>query len=307
MGTEEKVAPSVNDERDDLETIKGIGPKWADTLYKTGIRRFEDLAQYTPQDLAKALLEQAGVRIPSERIEANNWIGQARKLAQRAKTERALPEDQGEVAKGLEEVPSPPTRSAEFTVFFDYARDEHGKWVWQTRLYYAGNGGEEIVLPGIETSAWVNWILERANLPIAAEPIPTEIEAAALPAPVKPYDAQVEIFDIEVSQSPTPPGVREEKLIAEVRFQILGPEAETLVAERIPFQIEVHTVDSKTGGSNLVASERSQLQPEVFEYRSQQEFPIPDLGRYELQSIVLLLPPGEMMAFHQGAPFRVVP
>jgi hypothetical protein len=253
------------------------------------------------------LLEQAGVKVPPERIEANNWIGQARELTQQANTEHTLPEDQVEVAKELEEVPSPPTRSAEFTVFFDYAGDEHGEWVWQTRVYYAGDGGEEIVLPGIETSAWVNWILERAELPVAAEPIPTETEVAELPAPVTPYDAQIEILDVQVSAIPVPPGVREKKLKAEVRFQVLGVEAEKLTAERIPYQIEVHTIDLETGDSNLIASERSQLQPEVFEYRSQQEFSIPDLGHYELQSVVLLLPPAEMMAFRQDARFRVVP
>lgn len=298
MGTEKNVIASTNDERDNLEAIKGIGPSFSEALYEIGICRFADLAQYTPQDLSKVLLEQAGVRVPPERIETKDWIGQARELVQQGNTERMPPEEQVKLAKKPEEAPSPPTRSytAEFTVFFDYVTDEHGEWIWQTRLYYAGNGGEETILPGIETAQWVNWILERANLPVAAPP-----------APVTPYDAQIEILDAQVSQSPTPLGVKDKKLMAEVRFQILGPEAETLVAERIPYQIEAHTIDLETGDSNLVASERSQLQPDVFEYRSQQEFSIPDLGHYELQSIVLLLPPGEMMAFHQGAPFRVVP
>jgi hypothetical protein len=308
MGTEENIAASVNDEHDGLEAIKGIGPKFSKALYEIGIRRFVDLAQYTSQDLSKTLLEQAGVKVPPERIEVNNWIGQARALAQRPNTGRTLPEGEADAAKEPEEVPSPPTwrQHAGFSMFFDYVIDEHGEQVWQTRVYH-DESGEERLVPGIETAQWVNWILERANLPIAAEPIPTEIEAAVLPTPVTPYDAQIVILDVQVSQVPTPPGVRGKKLMAEVRFQVSGVEAEKLAAERVPFQIEVHTLDVENEAAHLVASERSRLQPQVFEYTSQQEFPIPHLGRYELQSIVLLLPPGEMMAFHQGAPFRVVP
>ena len=70
---------------------------------------------------------------------------------------------------------------------------------------------------------------------------------------------------------------------------------------------KVHTVDVESRASNLVASEPGQLQPELFEYTSQQRFPIPELGRYELHSIVFLLPPHEMMAFYQGPALKVVP
>jgi len=229
-----------------------------------------------------------------------------------------LPEEEAEVAKRPEWPLNDPTwrEQAAFSLWFGHVTDEHGKQVWRTCVYH--ESGEQKAMEqagpiakkdftGVVTDPWVNWILERARLPVAAEPIPTEIEAAVPPAPVRSYDAQLEILDVQVSQVTTPPGVRGKKLMAEVRFQISGPERATLVAERLPFQIEVHTIDVESEAAHLVASERSRLQPQVFEYTSHQEFPIPDLGRYELQSIVLLLPPGEMLAFRQDAPFRVVP
>ena len=92
MGAEENVLTSVNDERDDLETIKGIGPTTADALYRIGVRRLADLAQYTPHTLAEALNEQAGLEVSPKRIETSDWIGQARTLAQQAKAKRRLPE-----------------------------------------------------------------------------------------------------------------------------------------------------------------------------------------------------------------------
>jgi hypothetical protein len=308
MGTEEQLVAAADDACDDLETIRGIGSKWAAALHRTGIRRFEDLAQYTPHSLAKALFDQTGVKVPPERIEAKQWIGQARELAQHANPGRTPANEETEGAK------DPPHASprrkweqhAAFSVFFDYEIDEHGERMWQTRVYDNESGVEE-PLPGIEPTPWVNWILERAKLPVSAEPVPTPIEAAAPPTPMTLYDAQIEILDVRVSALGPSPDVPEKRLATEVRFQVSGPEAERLAADRIPFRIEVHTVDLKSGASVLVASEGGKLEPQVFEYTSQQEFPLPELGRYELHAVILLLLPGEMMASHQGPTLKVVP
>ncbi len=180
MTAQENVAASVDDERDDLETIKGVGPAFADALNIIGIRRFADLAQYTPDQLSTALLEQASARVPPERIEADNWIGQARELARRVNTERRPPEERAEVAKEPEEAPPELAwrQHAGFSLFFDYLTDEHGERAWQTRVYH-DESGEEALFPGTETALWVNWILERAKLPdTTAEPIAAAARAA---------------------------------------------------------------------------------------------------------------------------------
>lgn len=308
MGTEEHVAASADGKRDDLKTINGIGSKWADALHRTGVRRFEDLAQYTPHSLAKALLDQAGVKVPPERIEAKQWIGQARELAQHANPGRTPANEETEAAGNPRQ--TAPKRKwkqhAAFSVFFDYEIDEHGERIWQTRVYDNESGIEE-PLPGIESTPWVNWILERAKLPVSAEPVSAPAEAAAPPTPTTPYDAQIEILDVRVSEVEPSPAVPEKRLAAEVRFQVSGPEAGRLAADRIPFRIEVRTVDLKSGASSLVASEGGKLEPQAFEYTSQRKFPLPELGRHELQCVVFLLPPGEAIALHRGPTVRVVP
>jgi hypothetical protein len=115
----------------------------------------------------------------------------------------------------------------------------------------------------------------------------------------------VEILDADVNLSPVAP---DKRLLAEVCFEILGPEAETLKEKETPFEILFRTVNRESRAASLVASEQGELKPKEREYSGRQEFPIPDLGRYELETIILLLPPGAAMAFrHREPPFRVVP
>ena len=98
MNTDENVAVSADDAGDKLETINDIGPKFAKALYKSDIGRFADLAQCTPDELSKILLDKAGVKVSPDRIEAKNWIGQARELAEYMNTEHTPPEEAAEVA-----------------------------------------------------------------------------------------------------------------------------------------------------------------------------------------------------------------
>ncbi len=289
MGTEENVAASVNDERDDLETM----------------------SNEETRSQCKALAKATGKRCKKTASPGSEYCSvhqrMAERRAQQANTERTPPEEKTEVTRNPKETPiSRWHPHAEFSVFFDYEIDEHGEQVWQTRVYH-NESGDTDELP-IEAAPWVNWILERAKLPDTARPVPAESEVSAPPAPVTPYDVQLKILNVQVSEIGPSPDVPEKKLVAEVRFQISGPEAETLTAKRIPFRIEVHTVDLESGASNLIARERSQLQPKLLKSSQQKlEFPVPKLGRHELHTIVLLLPPGEMMAYHRGPTIKVVP
>jgi len=63
--------------RDDLTLIKGIGPAIQKKLNRLGIKRFEQIAGWDPADVA--VIDQ---RLAfGGRIERENWIAQARKLA----------------------------------------------------------------------------------------------------------------------------------------------------------------------------------------------------------------------------------
>jgi hypothetical protein len=90
-------------------------------------------------------------------------------------------------------------------------------------------------------------------------------------------------------------------------FELSGPRAQSLAAQRVPYRIETHAVALEGGASRLVASEQEQFRPGVFRYSMRQDFPMPGLGRHELHRLVLVLPPGDMLAAHRGPVINVVP
>jgi hypothetical protein len=168
----------------------------------------------------------------------------------------------------------------------------------------------------IDQATWVRQAREFDELENAAstqsegetEPEEKPEEAPSRsPAPAEPSDIRIEIGDVQLSVI-KPTIVRPEKMLkAEVSFQLYGSHAETLAAKGIPFRIEGYTVNLESGVSKLVTSVQSRLVPHLFEYAGEQAFDIPDVGRYEFHSIVLLLPPGKTATYHCGPTIRVVP
>ncbi len=67
------------DARDDLKQISGIGPGLEKKLNDQGIISFRQIADLSKIDIAR--LEQTVIKFPG-RIQRENWIGQAKKLAQ---------------------------------------------------------------------------------------------------------------------------------------------------------------------------------------------------------------------------------
>jgi hypothetical protein len=326
MGTFENAAASANDGRElsinQLTAIDGIARKTAEAVYAIGIHSYADLAQYLSQHTAEqvsAALKEHGVNRPPGFIDQETWTRQAELFSQLENTAPTPPEGETEPEEEPKEAPpSPESREhdALFTVSFDVARDEDGEPVLHTMVCDEKNVGQKEVFQGSDTSPWVNWMLERANLPFVVEHIATQAEVAGEPPPTEAtvpptlaelYDAQLEISDVQLSVLGPTLDVPEKRLKAEINFRLSGPEAETLTSQGIPFRIEGYTVDLESGVLELVASDRSQLVPRVFEYRGQQKFGIPDAGRYEFHSVVLLLPPGKIMAYHRGPTMRVIP
>jgi hypothetical protein len=72
---------------DDLRKIAGIGPVLARRLGEVGVASYRDLASLTPERIADVLTDIIGVS--PERITSQDWIGQARRLAENASTEPA--------------------------------------------------------------------------------------------------------------------------------------------------------------------------------------------------------------------------
>jgi hypothetical protein len=318
MTNNHQQATRTGQQDDPLRQIKGIGQKIADTLHSIGIHSLADLAQTTPVDLAQKLSAQAGLKLSSQSIEAQDWIGQARTLAAKQATSVDLPDetvdmDQAELAPASTE---PPTGSgwksyAEFTLFFDYMLDERGEQQWQTRIWqtrvYDGASGEEPSFPGLAPEPWVEWIFKRLGPPALAE-LTALTSAALTPAPPPASsDTQLEIVEMLVEVVEPGAAVTKRSLVVTVRFNIAGTNASALAASEAPYQVEVHLIDPDRGTTNLASCQRGRLQPDTVDYTSRQIVAIPAVGRYELQSIVFLLPPGEALAVQAGPTLRVLP
>jgi len=300
--------------------IDGIGPKTAEAFYDLGVRSFADLHRYltdhTDKEVLAALAER-GARVLPNSIEKYDWRDRVESLA----AVTGVTEPSREEATVVREEPAETPASvipaeqhdAAFTIFFDYVAGEPGEQLLQTTVYEDRDFGDEQTFTGLETDPWVNWILERAGLPVSAEasvggqPAASEVENTEPTEPETPEESRIVIQDLQTSAAKPSSGMPEKRLMAEVRFEIVGANAENLTERRIPFRVEVHTVETESLASNLVSSSRGNLQPQVREYVSRQEFSFPPLGRYDLYAIVLLLPPGRTAAYHKGGPIRIIP
>lgn len=73
--------PAAVGNPDDLRQIKGIGPKLNDLLQSLGVRRFDQIAAWGRDEIAKV---DSHLGAFSGRIERDNWVEQAKLLARGA-------------------------------------------------------------------------------------------------------------------------------------------------------------------------------------------------------------------------------
>lgn len=253
--------------------INGIGPTIAKILPKVRIDNCAELAQYltqhTPEELSELLAEQ-GVRISPKKIENEHWLGEARKRAGRASVESVIVQRGAETAEGGEETPNPVKRMDGAVYLVEFEREgDH----WKVTTYDQGEPDPRIAHheSGIEPTEWADWILRQMGL------APPEAKAGSSP------EIEIEILKVQSS-------VVEQfkKLATEVRFKVSGSERDRAAAACTPFWIYLHTVDVVSKEANVVASQRGDLEPEKDLYSARLEFPIPELGRYELHTLILL-------------------
>lgn len=304
-----------------LTQIKGIARKTAEAMYQIGIHGYADLIEYLNQHTAEefsAALKKHGVNRPPGLIDRETWIRQATMFSQ---SEKAIPTPLKEEAATTEKPKEQPSNrelrehDAVFTVSFDVAKDEAGEPVLSTTVYDESNGGEEAVFQGTDATPWVNWMLERANLPFVMKPIapeveitrepPSETKAAILPLPRELNDFLLEIGDVTVSvpRLATP----EKRLKTKITIKLSGADAERLTLQGSSFRTEIYTINLDSGFPRQVSFREDQFKPHVFGYSHQLEFAMPAVGRYEFHSVVRLLPSGELKAYHRGPTMRVTP
>ncbi len=304
MNASENIATLSESQYDDLESISGIGPTFARALNQIGINQFSDLTRYSPQQLSIALANQANVKVSADRIETNDWIGQAKMLSQSAieKVVRPSKSDNAKpVAKSAPRVGSREKnrhQHAGFSLFFDYLVPEEGSKVWQTYLYHE-ESGEEAKLDGTETAVWAEWIVKQAQIPDETQEVLPEEEPVSEITPADHSQAaHVKVIDVKTVSASE---LSADEFMIEVQLAVDGDGALSVVNQQIPFQIEIQTFDLLNNQIvNFVEIGQRQLQPDQLNYTVPIKLPMPDVGRYELQTVVYVHEPAEMIAYHTG-------
>lgn len=301
MSGEENMAVNNEDTADDLEQVNDIGSGFAKALHTLGIRTFAGLAGYTPEKLAEVMTEDAGIKVTPDRIKTRKWIEQAKKLA--AKKQQALENlgvEEEEEHHGWKQ-------HAGFSIFFDYKLDEQGHKLWHTRVWktttYHEESGEVKELDGVETSSWVNWILEKSGLDaerVSGSPMEEKISEQTMLSPV-----YIEIQNVKVT-----PAISTVKQVvnATVFLKVLPAKGDVELPESIAFQLELHTTRIDTGVSEFVGQTQLTVETVKTECVANIDFPIPqENGRYKLRITMYLLNQGNVLVENDDFVFNVVP
>ena len=309
------------DPSDDFQQIKGIGSSIAQALKEAGIQTFPDLAAKEPGQLAD-LLKGKVAFISPQRIERDDWIGQAQLLAQaeiqRESTPPSMNNDEVTQPTESESVPENVVTHntwreiADFFVSFGYLLDREGGEIIQTKAHHSQTA-QENVWEGIDLEHLTDWMLRQTNLPLPEE---TASDASGegfeglQNSPEEEQEVRLELTDLWVSEvaSVTTSGqAKGRQLSARSKLNLSGASAMELTQAETPFEIEIHLVDSSTKMSILAASNPDRLIPGVVNYDILNHFRIPPAGQYQLYLFARLLPPWSVVTHLQGPMIHVNP
>jgi hypothetical protein len=341
MSEANSMAENPGGKRDDFQRIKGIGPSIAQALYDSGVHRFADLTEYSAEELVNLLSPKVGF-MTIQRIERDDWLGQAKRFGVRSgknakssevvKQPLLLVSEKSDTAKTNNQQRQDTgnwLEIADFFVSFGQALDAEGEMRICTRVHHSQADHFE-QWDGIATNQMVEWMLKQAKIPTSgartgasvsdasvSEASETEhgveLQSSSILAPEE--EAQVEISDLWVSQVETPALVDGVPLNGRLRLEskitLSGPDALHLTYERIPYNIQVYLVDAETSQSNCASIYTGQLSPEELSYMVEQDFPTPRRGRYQVNVIGQMNLPGEdgslrtLFSYLQGPILRV--
>lgn len=327
MGRKDDPTASTSDREvrvNQFTKIGGISRKTAEAFYEMGIHSYADLAEYlrqhTAEEVSQALKEHSLNRPPGL-INIQKLTLQAERFSQAEKNSPTSPAEELQPTRNPEETPpnrAPRDHDAVFTVLFDVIIGEDGEQALQTTVYDEKDSGREQAFLGNDTSQWVNWMLERANLSGLTADLPSalkqagteasvaaEVETVMAGVPAEPYDAQLTISNLQLTPIKASVNTTGKKLKAELSFRLSGVDAPMLASYAVPYRIFLYTIEYGKGTPAQAASLDDQLKPRQFEYAHRLEFAEPEAGRYDFHCVVRLPPSGRLMGYFQGPPITV--
>lgn len=301
--------------RDDFSKIKKITRPIAQGMYDLGILRYADLAGQNPKKLAARLRARNVAFVSEQRIERENWLGQARELADCSDPlapsgeghplEEALPEVRQPERAALADDSDPcrqPSRPgwqelADFFVSFGEEVAASGEHTLKTRVHFS-QADRDMAWNGIvDGEELVRWMISQAGLPPAEAPA---AQPAALPEQEKPEGKFVlppaieALLEKHFNEAPTPLAIRNlwvshtrqagsGQRMVRVEADVDAPPEGVALAAPTPFMTGIYLVDTHTGEANVFYETGAvTLSQYDLPYAFQYDFPVPPPGSYQL-------------------------
>lgn len=211
-------------------------------------------------------------------------------------------------------LPSGQRELANFYVIFMETTSQDGKTIIQTIVdHEQSNKDRSKQWDEVATDELIQWMLAKADLPghPSQAVVASESEKHVFLVPEDELEEEVELTltDLWVSQV-TPAAqaddLNPQKLVrVEGKLNIEGVDAHSLTYELVPFNIRVHLSTLEDNRSNVVATYKGHLEHDNLSYPFQQDFPVPEGGRYRLFLTARLLFPFTAEAQLQGPILKV--
>ncbi len=93
---------------------------------------------------------------------------------------------------------------------------------------------------------------------------------------------------------------------AVIDCELIGDRASEFAVMQLPLCAQIHSIEIDTHRIDLVVHDTILLQPELLNYNFELDFNIPNLGRYNLQAVVLLLYQESAIDVKQGPLLKVI-
>ncbi|MEZ4658905.1 MAG: hypothetical protein R2911_15170 [Caldilineaceae bacterium] len=201
------------------------------------------------------------------------------------------------------------TSHAEFMLVFENMVGDQDNQIWQTRVWSLRVGenecDKEIVFAGLEPGPWIQWIWSHAQLTKGS--VPVELETSSSPIHTDSNITSIEITEVQVSEDDSPAESHDKYLTVVVHFRISGEDATMITDRAAAYQVDIFTISQSAHTAISAGSVQGHFQPRVYEYTSRHNFPVPNVGKYALECIVVVSPPYAIKTTHRGPSIKVIP
>ncbi len=314
MAETQSTGASLPANQDDFRKIKKITQPIARALVELEIYRYADLARLTPARLADLLRGKNVPFISAQRIEREDWIGQASALMDLHEAGAPAGESTKKTAGPAASAGSGSWRElAHFVVTFGNRVSSDGTPQLKTIAF--SQADQDMEWDGVASGEdLVRWMVHQAGLPGGESPArarpetPTVIEPRSAQPPgasraQKEGSGLLAVSDLWVSQvKQAGQGQRQIRIDAKID---IPTEARVFQAGPTVFMVNVFLVNTQTNGSIFIETPTVRLSQYDLPYSFQHDFPVPPPGRYQLYLIAGLPSAGIAPIMQQGPLVRV--